>query len=79
MNAFRASAPAKATGIQSVAAGISEALVTTTLDLLVAVPAVWCYNYFTSKVRNFDVEMKNSSMELVSHLVRRTPPTDSVT
>ena len=71
MNAFRASAPAKAAGIQSVASGISEALVTTALGLLVAVPAVWCYNYFTTKVENFDVEMENSSMELVSYLVRR--------
>jgi biopolymer transport protein ExbB/TolQ len=73
MNAFRASAPAKAAGIQSVASGISEALVTTALGLLVAVPAVWCYNYFTTKVENFDVEMENSSMELVSYLLRRAP------
>jgi biopolymer transport protein ExbB len=73
MNAFRASAPAKAAGIQSVASGISEALVTTALGLLVAVPAVWSYNYFTTKVENFDVEMENSSMELVSYLVRRAP------
>jgi biopolymer transport protein ExbB len=73
MNAFRASAPAKAAGIQSVASGISEALVTTALGLLVAVPAVWCYNYFTTRVENFDVEMENSSMELVSYLVRRAP------
>ena len=78
MNAFRASAPAKAAGIQSVASGISEALVTTALGLLVAVPAVWCYNYFTSKVENFDVEMENSSMELVSYLVKRPPPGNSL-
>lgn len=73
MNAFRASGPAKAAGIEGVASGISEALMTTALGLLVAVPAVWCYNYFTIKVENFDVEMDNSSMELVSYLVRRTP------
>ena len=73
MNAFRASAPVKAAGIQSVASGISEALVTTALGLLVAVPAVWCYNYFTTTVENFDVEMENSSMELVSYLARRAP------
>jgi biopolymer transport protein ExbB/TolQ len=70
MNAFRASGPARGAGITSVASGISEALVTTALGLLVAVPAVWCYNYFTSKVESFDVEMENSSMELVSYLVR---------
>ena len=70
MNAFRASGPSRGAGITSVASGISEALVTTALGLLVAVPAVWCYNYFTSKVESFDVEMENSSMELVSYLVR---------
>jgi biopolymer transport protein ExbB/TolQ len=70
MNAFRASGPARGAGITSVASGISEALVTTALGLLVAVPAVWCYNYFSSKIENFDVEMQNSSMELVSYLVR---------
>jgi biopolymer transport protein ExbB/TolQ len=70
MNAFRASAPAQGAGIATVASGISEALVTTALGLLVAVPAVWCYNYFTSTVEGFDVEMENSSMELVSYLVR---------
>lgn len=73
MNAFRASGPARGAGITSVASGISEALVTTALGLLVAVPAVWCYNYFSSKVENFDVEMENSSMELVSYLVRIDP------
>jgi biopolymer transport protein ExbB/TolQ len=73
MNAFRASAPAKGAGITSVASGISEALVTTALGLVVAVPAVWCYNYFSSKVESFDVEMENSSMELVSYLARRAP------
>src|ERR1700682_5426853 len=40
------------------------------LGQLVAVPAVWCDNYFTSTVEGFDVEMENSSMELVSYLVR---------
>jgi biopolymer transport protein ExbB/biopolymer transport protein TolQ len=70
MNAFRASGLGRGAGITSVASGISEALVTTALGLLVAVPAVWCYNYFTTKVESFDVEMENSSMELVSYLVR---------
>ena len=71
MNAFRASGPTREAGLGGVASGISEALVTTALGLLVAVPAVWCYNYFTTKVEGFGVEMENSSMELVSYLVRR--------
>src|SRR6267143_653911 len=60
-----------ATGLSAVAGGISEALVTTALGLLVAVPAVWAYNYFTNKVEAFDVEMDNSSMELVNYFITR--------
>lgn len=51
--------------------GIAEALVTTALGLLVAVRAVWCYNCFTSKMENFDIEMENSSMEVVNYLLIR--------
>lgn len=58
-------------GIAVVAGGISEALVTTALGLLVALPAVWAYNTFTSRVKSFDVEMENSSMELVNYFVAR--------
>ena len=36
-----------------------------------AVPAVWAYNYFTNKVEAFDVEMDNSSMELVNYFITR--------
>lgn len=68
MNAFRGTISAK-TGLSAVGGGIAEALVTTALGLLVAVPAVWCYNYFTSKVKNFDIEMENSSMEVVNYLL----------
>jgi biopolymer transport protein ExbB len=61
----------KATGLSAVAGGIAEALVTTALGLLVAVPAVWTYNYFTNKVEAFDVEMDNSSMELINYFITR--------
>jgi biopolymer transport protein ExbB/biopolymer transport protein TolQ len=55
----------------AVAGGIAEALVTTAFGLLVAVPAVWAYNYFTNKVEAFDVEMDNSSMELINYFILR--------
>src|SRR3984893_13241072 len=54
-----------------IAGGISEALVTTSLGLLVAVPAVWAFNYFTNKLEAFDVEMDNSSMELINYFITR--------
>jgi biopolymer transport protein ExbB/biopolymer transport protein TolQ len=71
-NAFKGNAAEKATGLAAVAGGISEALVTTALGLVVAVPAVWMYNIFTSRVEAFDVEMDNSSSELVDYFVKRS-------
>jgi len=35
------------------------------------VPAVWAYNYFTNRVEAFDVEMDNSSMELINYFILR--------
>jgi len=71
INAFKGIATQKATGLSAVAGGIAEALITTALGLFVAVPAVWAFNYFTNKVEAFDVEMDNSSMELVNYFVTR--------
>src|SRR6202048_1199483 len=65
INAFTGVAAEKQTGLAAVAGGISEALVTTAIGLFVAVPAVWMYNYFTGKIEAFDVEMGNSSSELI--------------
>jgi len=67
INAFRGMKNAETTGIAAVAGGISEALFTTALGLLVAVPAVWLFNYFTGKVDGFVVEMDNSASELVEY------------
>ena len=72
INAFKGIASSQATGLAAVAGGISEALVTTALGLFVAVPAVWVFNIFTSKVEAFDVEMDNSSSELVDYFVKRS-------
>ena len=71
INAFKGISASKATGLSAVAGGIAEALVTTALGLVVAVPAVWAFNYFTNKVEAFDVEMDNSSMELINYFITR--------
>jgi biopolymer transport protein ExbB/biopolymer transport protein TolQ len=57
--------------IATVSGGISEALMTTALGLFVAIPAVMMFNYFTSKIKAFDVEMDNSSSELVDYFLKR--------
>ena len=75
INAFQGIASEKSTGLGAVAGGISEALVATAIGLFVAIPAVWMYNYFNSKVEAFDVEMDNSSSELVDYFLKKTQKT----
>jgi biopolymer transport protein ExbB/biopolymer transport protein TolQ len=73
IHAFQGIQAEKATGLSAVAGGIAEALVTTALGLFVAVPAVWMYNYFNGRIEAFDVEMDNSSMELINYFITRGP------
>ncbi len=40
--------------------------------LLVAIPAVMTFNYFTGKVEAFDVEMDNSSSELIDYFIKQS-------
>src|SRR6201994_2070550 len=72
INAFKTMATQKTPGIGAIAGGISEALVTTAIGLFVAVPAVWMFNYFTGRVDSFDVEMGNSSSELLDYFLKRS-------
>ncbi|HKX26467.1 MAG TPA: MotA/TolQ/ExbB proton channel family protein [Blastocatellia bacterium] len=71
INAFVGMREAETAGISAVAGGISEALITTAVGLAVAVPAVWLFNYFVSKVDNFVVEMDNSSAELIDFFLKQ--------
>jgi biopolymer transport protein ExbB len=72
ITAFQGIASSGSGGIGAVSAGISEALVETALGLVVAIPAVWFYNYLTGRVEYFHVEMDNSTSELVDFFVRKT-------
>jgi biopolymer transport protein ExbB/TolQ len=72
INAFKGISTEKSTGLGAVAGGISEALVTTAVGLFVAIPAVWMFNYFTNRVEAFDVEMGNSSSELIDYFLKRS-------
>jgi len=71
INAFQSMRQAETAGIAAVAGGISEALVTTAFGILVAVPAVWLFNYFTNKVSSFGVEMDNSASELIDYFIKQ--------
>jgi biopolymer transport protein ExbB len=71
INAFRGMAMTGSGGIAAVSAGIAEALVTTALGLFVAIPAVWMFNIFMNNIERFQVEMANSSNELVDYFIKR--------
>jgi biopolymer transport protein ExbB/biopolymer transport protein TolQ len=69
INAFEGMAKSGG-GIASVSAGIAEALVSTAFGLLVAIPAVWAYNYFQGRVDRFTVEMSNSGSEMSIYFMK---------
>jgi biopolymer transport protein ExbB/TolQ len=70
IHAFQGMAITGSGGLGAVSAGIAEALVTTAFGLFVAIPAVWLYNYFLNRVDRFQVEMANSSSQLVDYFVK---------
>ena len=76
INAFAGMSSGEDVGLAAVAGGISEALVATAIGLFVAVPAVWMYNAFTSKIESFIVEMDNSGSELIDYFLRKRSEKD---
>jgi biopolymer transport protein ExbB/TolQ len=70
INAFRSMAASGQGGLGAVSAGISEALVTTAAGLLVAIPALMAYNYFTNTIEEFVIDMNDVSSELLSYVLR---------
>ncbi len=71
LNAFVKLAESETAGIGAVGGAIAEALVATAFGIAVAVPAVWLFNYFTSKVTSFGVEMENSASELIDYFIKQ--------
>jgi len=71
INAFQGIAQTGSGGLGAVSGGISEALVGTAVGLFVAIPAVWFYNFLTSRIEFFSVEMDNSSSELVDYFIKK--------
>jgi len=71
IGAFVRLAANESAGIGLVGGAIAEALVATAFGIAVAVPAVWLFNYFTSKVTGFGVEMENSASELVDYFLKQ--------
>jgi biopolymer transport protein ExbB len=70
VNSFTAMGATGSGGLAAISAGISEALIATAFGLLVAIPAVWSYNYFTSKIDNLTAEMTYVSKEMIDYLIK---------
>ena len=71
VNAFTGIAQSGSGGLAAVSAGIAEALITTAFGILVAVPAVMAFNYFTTRLERFQIEMSNSSAELLDFFLKK--------
>jgi MotA/TolQ/ExbB proton channel family len=68
INAFRGSSATKAMLLAATAGGNSQALVTTGLGLLVAVPSVRGYNDFSNELELFAMQMNNSVEDISAYL-----------
>jgi biopolymer transport protein ExbB len=66
--AFEAIAQAEQVSAKLVAAGISEALITTMAGLIIAIPVQLAHNLFVQQIDRFVVEMEDSAAELVDSL-----------
>jgi biopolymer transport protein ExbB len=70
VNAFTGMATAGG-GLEAISAGIAEALITTAVGLLVAIPAVWLYNYFSARLDTIFSELAYASREMIDWMMVR--------
>jgi biopolymer transport protein ExbB/biopolymer transport protein TolQ len=73
INAFTKMNEAQTAGIAVISGAIAEALIATAFGLVVAIPAVWMFNYFTNRVNSFAIEMHNSAEELIEFFWQQQP------
>ena len=71
MISFQGLANVKEATIATVAPGISEALIATAMGLFAAIPAVWAYNRFATKVERIAVRYEAFGEEFASILERQ--------
>jgi biopolymer transport protein ExbB/biopolymer transport protein TolQ len=70
VNAFSGIATSGSAGMSAISAGIAEALIATAMGLIAAIPAVWMYNYFQTKIDNLIAEMTYVSKEMIDYLIK---------
>ena len=71
MNSFRGLANTHQTTLAAVAPGIAEALITTAMGLVVAIPAVIAFNRFFAKADHLNIKYENFIDEFTSIVHRK--------
>ncbi len=71
MDAFAGIAAAGTANLAAMAPGVSGSLITTVVGLLVAIPAMFGYNFLVTSVRSFIVQADNFAAELSSEIEHR--------
>src|SRR4051812_9708772 len=66
MDTFSGVASAGSANLAAMAPGVSAALITTVTGLLVAIPAMFGYNFLVTTIRGMVVELDNFAAELAS-------------
>jgi biopolymer transport protein ExbB/biopolymer transport protein TolQ len=70
VNSFTGMASSGSVAMSAISAGIAEALIATAIGLMAAIPAVWLYNFFQTKIDNLVAEMTYVSKEMVDYLIK---------
>ncbi len=70
VNSFTGMAASGSGGLAAISAGVAEALITTAIGIGVAIPGVWAYNYFQTKIDNLTAEMTYTSKEMIDYLIK---------
>ena len=65
INSFMGMAATGSGGLSAVAGGIAEALIMTGFGLVVAIPAVWLYNWANARAEGLASEMANNASEVL--------------
>jgi biopolymer transport protein ExbB/TolQ len=71
INAFRGMAETGSGGLGAVSQGIAEALITTAFGIGVAIIALWCYNFLSTRIEVYSAEMSNTASEIADFFIRR--------
>jgi biopolymer transport protein ExbB/TolQ len=65
LDVFRAAMVVEGTAWSAIAGGISESFMVVLFGLLIALPALWAYRYFASKVKEIGMETDTTTWELL--------------